>query len=118
MPSNIIMADAKGGNGKNPVQTFVYTSPGWTNDNLGNAKNFADTYFNKGNGFYYASIENNTSRSYKAISAWKAVLSYGTKSSAYQREGGAVNESGTFNYFISEGATITVHYYPESEMGL
>ena len=106
-------------NGKNPVQTFVYTSPGWTSDNVGNTKNFADTYFNNGNGFYCASIENNTvTGSYKAISAWKTVLSYGTKGSAYKREGSSANESATFSYYISAGATITVHYYPESEMGL
>lgn len=109
---------AMASNGKNPVQTFVYISPGWTSDNVGNTKNFADTYFNKGNGFYCASIENNTARPYKAISAWKTVLSYGTNRSAYQREGSVINEGTSFSYYISAGATITVHYYPESEMGL
>lgn len=109
---------AMASNGKNPVQTFVYTSPGWTSDNVGNTKNFADTYFNKGNGFYCASIENNTSGSYKAISAWKTVLSYGSTRSAYKRDSGIRDEDASSSFWISAGATITVHYYPESEMGL
>ena len=104
-------------NGKNPVQTFVYTSPGWTSDNVGNTKNFADTYFNNGNGFYCASIENNTvTGAYKAVSAWKVML-FNTNST-YNRGAGVTSESTTFSFYISAGATITVHYYPESEMGL
>ena len=110
---------AMASNGKNPVQTFVYTSPGWTSDNVGNTKNFADTYFNKGNGFYCASIENNAvTGSYKAISGWKTVLPYETNGNGYKRGGGTTQESTSFSYYISAGATITVHYYPESEMGL
>lgn len=109
---------AMASNGKNPVQTFVYTSPGWTSNNVGNAKNFADTYFNNGNGFYCASIENNTVTAYRAVSAWKIALSYGSNASSYQRNGGVVREDASFSYYISAGATITVHYYPESEMGL
>lgn len=110
---------AMASNGKNPVQTFVYTSPGWTSDNVGNTKNFAETYFNNGNGFYCAFIENNAvAGAYKAISAWKTVLPYGINGSGYKRGNGTAQESPAFSYYISAGATITVHYYPESEMGL
>lgn len=108
---------AMASNGKNPVQTFVYTSPGWTSDNVGNTKNFAETYFNNGNGFYYAIIENNTvSGNYKAESAWKTMLF--STASAYKRTSGVIGEATSYSFYISAGATITVHYYPESEMGL
>lgn len=106
-----------GGGGVNPIEKTVYThAQDWLTDNTGNTAAFRNTYFTKGAGIYYATIENNAATgNYKAITA-VACMGGMTGADAYnfQRGGGNVpNADSSWSYYISAGAIVTIWFIPE-----
>ena len=103
--------------GDNPVEKTVYThAQDWsTYAGGGNTSNFYNTYFRKGNGLYYATIENNTaSGDYKAIAATASIGMTKSNTVAFQRTVNDANDAETsWSYLVSAGATVIVWFIPK-----
>lgn len=103
--------------GDNPIEKTVYTHiQDWsTSQSGGNTLNFYNTYFVKGNGLYYATIENNTaSGDYKAVDATASIGMTKSNTVAFQRTINDGNELSTsWSFLLSAGAIVTVWFIPK-----
>lgn len=106
-----------GGGGGNPIEKTVYThAQDWLSDSTGNTEAFKKTYFTKGAGMYYVTIENNNATgNYKAVSAIAATGNMLTEDDyIFGRLGGNVYHGGvSWSYYITAGAIVSVWFIPK-----
>ncbi len=114
------IASISGGGGESMnVQHFSYThATDWfspVSASAGSTKAFADTYFNEGEGLYWAFLTDNTASStYRGRAAWKA-NNVGATARGYCRPVNWVNtETGDGWFLIAAGTKIDVFFIPKS----